>query len=277
MPADDRPRNCSTATNAYNQAATSVGGNVAKSIKGHFETKGQYHYHMETQCAVAIPDEHGLIVYSSTQFMDSVHHAIAACLNVAANTISMQLPRVGGAYGAKITRGHQIACAAALGAHCTARPVRFTMSMEANMQTIGKRNGVDSRYRIDVDDTGKIQKLLNNFVGDNGCSSNESPHVIAGLSFNNGYDTTTWTVNGSSALTYSPSNTLCRAPGTLEGIAMIETIMEHIAFETNRDGASVRLANMPAGSPLSVMLKDFLKAIGRFFWYRNVPKVSNRF
>jgi len=61
-------------------------------------------------------------------------------------------------------------------------------------------------------------------------------------------------------LTDAPSSTWCRAPGSVEGIAMIENIIEHVAFEVQKDPAEVRLANIAAGNKISELLPQFLES-----------------
>lgn len=80
--------------------------------------------------------------------------------------------------------------------------------------------------------------------------------------FNNCYDKAHFTVNAKEAKTNAPSNTWCRAPGTLEGIAMIENIMEHIAMKTNKDPLEVRMTNIPGDSEMRKYLEDFAKSTG---------------
>ncbi|XP_061934259.1 uncharacterized protein LOC107992596 isoform X2 [Apis cerana] len=61
---------------------------------------------------------------------------------------------------------------------------------------------------------------------------------------NSCYDYSTWTYQGFEVKTDLPSNTFCRAPGSTEGIAIIENIMEHIAKTVEKDPLEVRYANM---------------------------------
>lgn len=234
------------------QAATAT-----KNIKGRFELAGQYHYTMETQTCVCVPIEDGMDVYSSTQWMDLTQVAIAESIKVPQNSLNMYVRRLGGGYGAKISRATHIACACALAAHSLQRPVRFVLPIETNMSAIGKRYGCISDYDVDVEKNGKITKMNNHYVQDYGVSLNESVQSATTEFFKNCYDAKTWKIVGKAVKTDAPSNTWCRAPGTTEGVAMIENIMEHIAHETGQDPLEVRIANMAADNKMKTLMPQF--------------------
>lgn len=231
-------------------------------VAGTFDIGAQYHYTMEPQTCVCIPSEDGIEVISSTQWLHKVQIAVSRCLNIPNNQVNMGTRRIGGAYGAKGTRATHVACAAAIACKLTERPVRFVMTLEANMEVMGKRFGLLNEYDIDVDDDGRILKMVNNFAQDFGCSMNDGPVFNTIHHVKNVYKSDTWDVKSSATLTDSASSTYCRAPGTTEGLAMIENIMEHIARATGKDTLSVRMVNMPENHKMSTMLPDFLKSIG---------------
>lgn len=234
----------------------------ATKVAGKFFIGSQYHYTMEPQTCVCIPAEDGIQVNSSTQWVHYVQIAVSRCLNIPNNQVNMVFRRIGGGYGAKSTRSGQIACASAIGCKLTNRPVRLVMTLEANMEIVGKRYSLFNEYDVDVDDDGRIVKLMNNFSQDFGSCLNDGFvfHTIAFMK--NIYVSDTWDVSSFAALTDTPCNTYCRAPGTTEGIAMIENIMEHIARVTGKDSLSVRMANMPEDHKMQTMLPDFLKDVG---------------
>ncbi|KAJ6644052.1 Xanthine dehydrogenase [Pseudolycoriella hygida] len=245
----------------HNRKATHYGTNRTKTIIGRFEIGSQYHYTMEPQTTCCVPAEDGMDVYSATQFMDYTNIAIAECLQVPESSINMVVRRLGGGYGGKISRSSQIACACALACHLTHRPIRFVMTIESNMTTVGKRYALINEYEVEVDDDGKIQKLKNNYAEDSGCTLNETVDFATSHFFQNCYLSETWDSKGQNVKTDAPSHTWCRAPGTTEGIAMIENIMEHIAREVGKDSLSVRLANIGGDSNIKTMLPDFLKDV----------------
>lgn len=235
-----------------------------KIIKGRVDFKSQYHFHMEPQTTVCIPSEDGIIVYTSTQWVDLVTIAISECLKQPANVIQIVVTRLGGSYGGKVSRSSQIACACALACYRTGKAVRFVMTLPANMSIIGKRNGMMGDYTVVVDANGKIKKLDGNAAHDIGCSYNESPAQLAQGAYPNCYDASSWNINGVDIKTDAPSQTWCRAPGTLEGIAMAETIMEHIACVTGKDPTSVRIANLVENSRMKELIPSFLEDIGKY-------------
>ena len=62
----------------------------------------QYYYYMETQTALAVPDEDNCItVYSSSQCPEYTHATIARCLGIPENNVRVITRRVGGGFGGK--------------------------------------------------------------------------------------------------------------------------------------------------------------------------------
>lgn len=247
----------------YSQHTPTEFNDALKTIKGRIDMTSQYHMHMEPQTTVCIPSEDGMLVYTSTQYPNLVHIAISECLLLPANSIHIVVNRVGGGYGGKISRSSQIACACALACHLTGYPVRFVMSLQSNMTSIGKRNATIGKYTVEVDYNGKIEKLDCNSDYDVGCSLNESPSLLANVAYPNCYDASLWKVQSQDIKTDAPGHTWCRAPGTLESIAIAETIMEHIAKVLGKDPMSVRIENMVPDSYMKTLIPNFLKDVGK--------------
>ncbi|XP_055605925.1 aldehyde oxidase 3-like [Uranotaenia lowii] len=233
----------------------------SKTIKGNFVLSGQYHYTMETQTCVCIPTEDGMDVYSSSQSLHQVQGAIAQMLELPQNRINYYVRRIGGAFGGKLTRATQIACACALGAYLTRRPVRFIMTIESNMTSIGKRQGLWTDYEVSVNRQGQIARLEHIYIHDSGCIKNPSLAPFSSPTFKNCYDDSSWRTIPKIAITDVPANTYLRASGSAEAICTTETIMEHVAFETGIDALKLRLMNMHETSKMRNMLPQFIKDV----------------
>ncbi|XP_062703177.1 uncharacterized protein LOC109421858 [Aedes albopictus] len=233
----------------------------AVKVIGRMELLGQSHFPLEKQTCICVPQESGMDVYPSAQWMGVTQLAIAQVLNLPQSRINIFIRRLGGAFGSKVSRQGLTACGAALAAHLTNRPVRFYLTMEADMQLIGKRLDCISDYDVHVDDNGRVLKLTNYFAHNYGSSFNEPIGKSFILIFPNCYENKTWKVIGKMVQTDTPKKTWCRAPASTEAIATVETIMEHIAHATRKDPLEVRLANMPKDSKMRTLIPEFLNRI----------------
>ena len=68
------------------------------------------------------------------------------------SSINIKVRRLGGGYGAKISRNALISAGCALAAHKLHRPVRFVMNLETNMAAIGKRYDAAFDYEVSGDE-----------------------------------------------------------------------------------------------------------------------------
>jgi xanthine dehydrogenase/oxidase len=60
----------------------------------------------------------------------------------------VKVRRLGGAYGAKITRPPQLAAACAIAVKNLNRPVRLVLTMSENMEAFGMRYGLKNNYEV---------------------------------------------------------------------------------------------------------------------------------
>jgi len=111
-----------------------------------------------------------------------------------------------------------------------------------------------------VDNDGKIEYLNSEVLMNCGSTFNEGPVPELTSFYPNCYVSDGFDMKITPVASDTASNTPCRGPGTTEGVAFIEEIMEHIARVTKLDPLQVRLNNMPQlDNPLFNMIDD-LKA-----------------
>lgn len=60
----------------------------------------------------------------------------------------MEVRRIGGGFGCKITRSSMVATACALAAFKLNKAVRLILDIETNMKAVGKRNAAYSKYEV---------------------------------------------------------------------------------------------------------------------------------
>ncbi|CAG7720322.1 unnamed protein product [Allacma fusca] len=220
-------------------------------IKGELNIGGQAHFYMENIVALVIPQDDGLMVHVTTQWMDHVQMMIAKALNIPNNSIDIKVKRCGGAFGGKANRSTQVAVAAALASHITRKPVRIVLDMEHGFEMMGKRLPYYAEYEVGFDQTGKIDALQAKVVCDTGIYDLDATSLFAVAFMQNCYHARGWNIRPGRATTNTHLNTYCRAPGTTQGIAIIENIMEHIADVLQKDALEIRQANfLKPGDPL---------------------------
>lgn len=222
---------------------------------------------MEPHTTYCMPaDDGGIDVYTSSQWVDFVQTAISECLQLAENKINIVVKRIGGAYGSKLSRSALIACACALATYLTNMPVRFVLTIEAMMTIGSRRYPCANTYEVAADSTtGRIRSLNSFFVQDSGCSMNEVTDILVADGFLLSYVSARWVVNGKALLTNTSCTGFCRAPGTMEAIAKVETIIEHVAHATKLDPVQVRLANMPDRDLWKALLGNIIDDLGKKF------------
>jgi len=94
---------------------------------------------------------------------------------------------------------------------------------------------------------------------DSGANYNESTADIAVGFAKSVYASPVWRLSPMAVLTDTPSNTYCRAPGSTQGHAIMETVMEHLAAASKTDPLTLREANMvddPTLKEVLARLKD---------------------
>uniref|UniRef100_A0A1B6CM27 Indole-3-acetaldehyde oxidase n=2 Tax=Clastoptera arizonana TaxID=38151 RepID=A0A1B6CM27_9HEMI len=230
-------------------------------VSGKCELQGQYHFTMELQTCICVPVEDGFDLYSSTQWMQNVQDAVSNVLNVPSHCINMKIRRVGGGYGSKLTRSSMVASACAVASKCLNRPVRLVLSLETNMAAIGKRYPCYTEYHAKVNaNTGKILELEAKLYEDAGCSLNDRVVHDSLFFMKQTYNSDNWTIKGYAVKTDHASNTWCRSPGSTEGIATIEGIIEGIATAISFDPLKLRLVNLKSeNSQLPEMIDYWIK------------------
>lgn len=155
-----------------------------------------------------------------------------------------QVRRLGGAYGGKIEKCNLSAAACAVAANKLNVPVRIVLDIKTNMEMLGKRLPYYAKYKVMVTPEGVLKSVGIKMYCDCGDNFN-SPTVDMAKTFSqNCYHSEKWRVSPNAVLTNTPSNTYVRAPGTTQGHAIIETIMEHAAMELGMDPLEFRLKNI---------------------------------
>ncbi|KAK4407533.1 Indole-3-acetaldehyde oxidase [Sesamum angolense] len=147
-----------------------------KILSAKIKLGSQYYFYMETQTALAIPDEDNcMVVYSSIQCPEFAHRVIARCLGVPDHNVRVLTRRVGGGFWWKGTKSNAVATACALAAHKLRRPVRIYLDRKTDMIIAGGRHPMKITYSVGFKSDGKITALHLDILINAGVTADISP------------------------------------------------------------------------------------------------------
>lgn len=158
--------------------------------------------------------------------------------------VNVEVRRIGGGYGGKISRAHVTLAAAAVAARKLEQPVRVVLDLNTAMTLTGWREVYLSKYNVGFDDDGKLQALKLDVIADAGHAGNDSAVMYLAVPLQNCYHIPNMMYRPMVVQTDTAANTWCRTPGTVEALATIENIIERIANFLKKDPFEVRLVNM---------------------------------
>jgi xanthine dehydrogenase large subunit len=215
-------------------------------LRGEFSSGGQEQMYLEGQASLCIPQEDGgMFVYTSTQHPTEGQKLVAEVLNIPMNMVTVDVRRMGGAFGGKETNANQWACIAAVLANKTGRPVKLRLARADDITATGKRHPFLSHYDVGFDHTGQILGLDLELSGGCGMSPDLSDAIVDRAMFHtdNAYFLPAARICGHRVKTHTVSNTAFRGFGGPQGMLVIENIVEQIATATGLDPLEVRRRN----------------------------------
>jgi len=216
-------------------------------LQGELSIGGQDHFYLEGQVSMAFPLEDGdILVQTSSQHPSEVQHLIAASLGRPDNAITVEVRRMGGAFGGKETQAAQWAIIAALMADATGHPVKLRLDRDDDMRSTGKRHDFLIRYDVGFDQHGQIEGIEFTHAVRCGMSADLSGPIADRAMFHsdNAYYLSNVTITSYRCKTNTVSNTAFRGFGGPQGMLGIERVIEAIAHQLDLDPLSVRMVNL---------------------------------
>ena len=221
-------------------------------VEGEFEVGGQEHFYLEGQVAVAIPQEDGMHVISSTQHPTEIQHKVAHALHLPMSAVRVEMRRMGGGFGGKESQGNALAVACALAAHATGKPCKMRYDRDDDMVITGKRHDLKIRYKAGADASGKFIAVDFTHLIRCGWSQDLSLAVAdrAMLHADNCYWIPNIRIESHRLKTNTQSATAYRGFGGPQGIVGIERVIDHLAHHLRLDPVTVMQRNLyaPMGS-----------------------------
>ncbi len=216
-------------------------------ISGQIESGSQEHFYMETQrCRAIIGENDEIILSSATQSTSEVQEIAARVLNLSSKDITVDVKRLGGAFGGKERNATLFACLTALAAYLSKRPVELVLSRHQDISCTGKRHPFKSDYEICFDDEGKILGYKVDLFSNGGASIDLSIAILERAMFHaeNAYFIPNIKIRGNACKTNLPPNTAFRGFGAPQGIFVIENAISKIAHFLNKEIHDIQKINI---------------------------------
>jgi xanthine dehydrogenase large subunit len=231
---------------ARGDAAAGLAG-APHRLCGTLEIGGQEHFYLEGQVAMATPGEAGQVhVLSSTQHPSEGQHLIANLLGLNHADVTVEVRRMGGAFGGKETQAASSAAACALVAAKTGRSAKMRLDRDDDMAMTGKRHDFVAGYDVGFDDDGRIEAIRIDLAARCGATADLSPAINDRAMFHadNCYYLPAVEIVSKRLKTHTVSNTAFRGFGGPQGMIAIERVMDAIAAARGLDPLAVRIANL---------------------------------
>ncbi len=216
-------------------------------LSGRLAIGAQDHFYLEGQVAHARPGEDGqLHIVSSTQHPTEVQHIVAHLLARPDADVTVEVRRMGGAFGGKETQAALFAAGAALVAHLTGRPAKLRCDRDDDMTITGKRHDFGVDYEVGHDEEGRLLALKLRLAARCGATMDLSPAISDRAMFHsdNCYFLPHVEILSQRLKTNTVSATAFRGFGGPQGMLAIERVCDHVAARLGLDPLAVRLRNL---------------------------------
>jgi xanthine dehydrogenase large subunit len=233
-----------------------------RQVSGTLRIGGQEHFYLEGQVSLAVPGENEMLVHTSSQHPSELQHIIAHMLALPNAAVTVEVRRMGGAFGGKETQAAQWAAIAALAAHVTGRPCKIRLDRDDDMLMTGKRHDFRADYRAGFDRYGRIAAVDFDMASRCGYSVDLSGAINdrALLHADNAYFLPAAHILTRRLKTHTVSNTAFRGFGGPQGMMAIERVIDAIAWSLGLDPLDVRKRNLYGegrdGTPYGMQVSD---------------------
>ncbi|MFI6684181.1 xanthine dehydrogenase family protein molybdopterin-binding subunit [Streptomyces sp. NPDC050485] len=248
-------------------------------VDSEYSTPEEHHSPMEPHAAMARWEGGRLEVIDSNQGTTWVADELAKLFSLDPASVRVRSEHVGGAFGSKGVRPHQVL--AVMAATVLDRPVRVVLTRRQMFSAVGYRSPTAQRVRLGADADGRLRAFDHQAQ-----NLTSRVHEFVEQSASMGrvmYDADAHhTVNRVVPLDV-PTPTWMRAPGEAPGSFALESALDELAEKCGIDPIVLRARNEPAAGPVSGLpfssrnvLACFQEGARRFGWAERDPRPGLR-
>ncbi len=219
----------------------------AQEIKGKLTVGAQEHFYFETQRCLVINEENNCFtVYSSTQAVSEVQEVCARLLGLSSNYVTVDVRRLGGAFGGKEAQATLWAGIATIASFACQKPVYLALERKDDISWTGKRHEFVNDYSIKYNDKGYLLSYTLDLKANGGAYIDLSYAILerALLHADSGYYIPEMNITGTAYRTNLPPNTAFRGFGAPQAIVTTELALEKVAYALKMDLLEIRKKNV---------------------------------
>ena len=248
-------------------------------IEATYTTSEQVHTPVGLFATVAHWDSGHLTVHDSTQNPFHVRDVLAAAFRLSTDDVRVEVPFVGGAFGAGLrVSPHTIL--AALAARVVGRPVKLVLTRPQMFTGIGHRPGTVHRVRVGATRDGTLSAIDHEGTATGSRGLNILNPVTTGTIA--AYACPNVSTRDKRVELDIPPISHMRAPGEAEGNFALESALDELAYALGLDPVELRLRNHAdvhpqTGAAWSTKALRTCYRVGaeRFGWSRRDPAVGS--
>ncbi|MER6289027.1 xanthine dehydrogenase family protein molybdopterin-binding subunit [Streptomyces sviceus] len=248
-------------------------------VDAEYTTPEEHHTMMEPHAATARWDGGRLEVVDSNQGTFWVASELAQMFSLDPSAVRVRSEHVGGGFGSKGIRAHQVA--AVMAATELQRPVRVVMTRRQMFSLTGYRSPTRQRLRLGADADGRLRALEHRSLSATS-TVHEFIESAAGPARTMYGADAHHTANRLVRLDV-PTPTYMRAPGEAPGSFALESAIDELAEKCGLDPIELRARNDPAAGPVSGLpfsgrnlIACFREGARRFGWADRDPRPGLR-
>lgn len=212
-------------------------------VTGKFQTPWTEHAFLEPECAVAMPDGDGVLIYSTDQGVYDTQHECMLMLGLPAEKVKVRNKLVGGGFGGKedVTVQHH----AALIAYLSKRPVKVKLTRAESLLIHPKRHPMDMEFTLGCDEKGIIQGVKATVIADGGAYASLSGPVLqrACTHASGPYHYDNFDIDGKAYYTNNPPAGAFRGFGVTQTCFAIEMLLTKMAEKVGITPWEIRYRN----------------------------------
>lgn len=244
-----------------------------------YTTPEEHHSPLEPHAATARWEAGRLDVVDSNQSTVWVAAELAKLFSLDPASVRVRAEHVGGGFGSKGVRPHQVA--AVMAATVLQRPVRVVLTRRQMFSLVGYRSPTTQRVRLGADPDGRLRALDHQALS---LTSTVHEFVEPSAAFGRPlYDADTHRSVSKVVRLDVPTPTFMRAPGEAPGSFALESALDELAEKCGLDPIALRVRNEPAVGPVSGLpfssrnlLACFEEGARRFGWADRDPRPGVR-